>query len=53
MVLYFRILGPESLSIVDQDMNGKGITETNWPFWYNANDNEFILKGSSQNCNVM
>ena len=31
-------------------MNGKGITETNMPFWYNVNDNEFVFKVSSQNC---
>ena len=30
-------------------MNGKGIPETNLPSWYNVNDNEFILKVSSQN----
>ena len=30
-------------------MNDKGITK-NVPFWYNVNDNEFILKVSSQNC---
>ena len=50
MLLYFRILEPNSLNIVNQDMNDKGITETNLPFWYNVNDNEFILKVSSQNC---
>ena len=42
MVLYFRILEPNSLNIVNQDMNDKGTTETNLPFWYNTNDNEFI-----------
>ena len=31
MVLYFRILEPNSLNIVKQDMNDKGITETNLP----------------------
>ena len=31
-------------------MNGKGITETSLPFWYNVNDNEFVLEVSSQNC---
>ena len=50
MVLYFRILEPNSLNIVNRDMNGKGITETNLPFWYNVNDNEFKLEVSSQNC---
>ena len=40
MVLYFRILEPNSLNIVNQDMNDKGITETSLHFWYNVNDNE-------------
>ena len=31
-------------------MNAKGITETNLPYWYNVNDDDFILKESSQNC---
>ena len=31
-------------------MNDKGITETKLPFWYNVNDNDFILKVSSHNC---
>ena len=31
-------------------MNDKGITETNLPFWYNVNDNEFLRKVASQNC---
>ena len=31
-------------------MNDKGITETNLPFWYNVNDDEFVLKATSQNC---
>ena len=34
MVFYFRILQPDSQNIVNQDMNGKGITKTNLPFWY-------------------
>ena len=50
MVLYSRILERSSLNIVSKDMNDKGITETNLPFWYNLHDNEFILKVSSQNC---
>ena len=50
MLLQFIILEPNALNIVNQDMNGKGITQTNLPFWYNADDNEFILKVSSQNC---
>jgi hypothetical protein len=50
MVLYFRILEPNSLNIVNKDMNDKGITETNLPFWYNVNDNEFVLKVTSHNC---
>ena len=50
IVLYFRILEPNSLNIVNQNMNDKGITETNLPLWYNVNDNESILKVSSQNC---
>ena len=50
MVLYFRILEPNSLNIVNKDMNDKGITETNLPFWCNVSDNEFVLKAISQNC---
>ena len=50
MVLYFRILEPNSLNIVSQYMNDKGITDTNLPCWYNVNDNEFVLKVSLQNC---
>ena len=50
MLLYFRILEPNSLNTVNQDMNDKGVTETNLCFWYNVHDNEFILKVSSQNC---
>jgi len=34
MMLYFRILEPNSLNIVNKDMNDKGNTETNLPFWY-------------------
>ena len=49
MVIYFRILEPVSLNIVNQYMNDKGISETNLPFWYTVNDNGF--KVSSQNCN--
>ena len=44
MMLYFRILAPDSLNIVNQDMDGKGITETNLLFSYNVNDSEFVLK---------
>ena len=50
MMLYFKILEPDSLNIVNQDMNDKGITDTTLPFWYNVNDEEFILKVSSHNC---
>ena len=50
MVLYFRILEPVSVNIVNQDMKDKSISDANLPFWYNVNDNEFILKVSSQNC---
>ena len=32
MVLYFRILEPNELNIVNQDMNDKGIAETSLPF---------------------
>ena len=32
MVLYFRIIEPNSLNIVNQDMNDKSITETDLPF---------------------
>ena len=42
MVLYFKILEPNSLNIVNKYMNDKGITQTNLPFWYNMNDNEFL-----------
>ena len=45
VVLYFRILEPNSFNIVNQCMNDKGITETNLPFWY-VNDDEFVLKVS-------
>ena len=50
MVLYFRILEPNSLNIVKQYMYDKSITETILPFWYNTNDDEFVLKVSSHNC---
>jgi len=50
MVLCFRIFEPKSLNIVNQDMTDKGIPETNLPFRYTVNDNEFILKVASQNC---
>ena len=50
MVLHVRISEPDSLNIVSQDMNDKGITETTLLFQQNVNDNEFILKVSSQNC---
>ena len=50
MVLYLRKLEPDSLNTVNQDMNAKGITETNLLFWYNVNDNGFILTVSSPNC---
>ena len=50
MVLCSKILEPISLNIVNQDMTDKGISETNLSFWYNVNDNEFILNVSSQNC---
>ena len=33
MLLYIRILETNSLNIVNKDMNDKGITETNLPFW--------------------
>ena len=35
-------------------MNDKGIEETNLPFWFNINDNEFISQVSSNKfkCNV-
>ena len=50
MVLYFRIVEPNALNIVNQYMHDNGVTETNFPFWYNVNDSESILKVSSQNC---
>ena len=43
MVLCVRIIEPNSLNVVDQDMNDKGIPETNLPFWYDVNENEFVL----------
>ena len=50
MMLYFRVLNPDSLNIVNEDMQEKGITQTNLPFWYNTDDEEYILKVSLQNC---
>ena len=50
MMMYLIILGPNSWNTVNKDMNDKGITQTNLPFWYNVNDTEFRLKVSSQNC---
>ena len=50
MMLYFRILEPNSLNIINTNMSDKGITETNLPVWYDINDNEFIFKVASQNC---
>ena len=47
MVVHFRVLERNSLSIVNRDMNDKGIRETNLPFWYNANDNDFLFKVTS------
>ena len=49
-MMYFRILEPNSLNSVNKYMNNTGNTQSNLPFWYNINDNEFILKVSSQNC---
>ena len=50
LMLYLKVLEPDSLNIVNQDMNEKGIVAKNLPFWYNIDDNEYILKVSSQNC---
>ena len=50
LMLYFKISEPDSLNIVNHDMNARGLTEANLPFWYNVNDNEYILKISAQNC---
>ena len=50
LILYFKVLEPESLNIVNQDMNEKNIVSKNLPFWYNIDDNEYVLKVSSQNC---
>ena len=50
LMLYFKVLEPDSLNIVNQDMNEKNIVSKNLPFWYNIDDNEYILKVSSQNC---
>jgi len=49
-MLYFRILEPVPLNVVIQLMHDKGTSETNLPFRYNVNGNEFILKVSSTNC---
>ena len=48
-VLYLRILEPNPLNIVNQDMSDRGITGTSLPFWYMLMI-ELILKASSQNC---
>ena len=50
MILYFKVLEPDSLNIVNQDMNEKSIVPKNLPFWYTVDDNEYVLKVSSQNC---
>ena len=50
LILYFKVLEPELLNIVNQDMNDKNIVSKNLPFWYNIDDNEYVLKVSSQNC---
>ena len=50
MILYFKVLEPESLNIVNQYMNEKNIVSKNLPFWYNIDVNEYVLKVSSQNC---
>ena len=50
LMLYFRVLDPDSLNIVNEDMQQKSITQTNLPFWYNTDDEEYILKVSLQNC---
>jgi hypothetical protein len=50
LILYFKVLEPELLNIVNQDMNEKNIVSKNLPFWYNIDDNEYVLKVSSQNC---
>ena len=44
------MLEPYSLNIVNQAMNGKGSVATNLLFWYNIDDNEYILQVSSQIC---
>ena len=44
MVLYFRILEPVSFNIFNQDMKGKGISETSLPCWYIVTDNELMLE---------
>ena len=48
--MYFKVLEPESLNIVNQDMNEKHIASKSLPFWYNIDVNEYVLKVSSQNC---
>ena len=39
VMMNFRTLEPNSLNIVNKDMNDKGHAETTLPFWYNINDN--------------
>ena len=44
LILYFKVLEPKSLNIVNQDMNKKNIVSKNLPFWYNIDVNEYVLK---------
>ena len=50
LIFYFKVLDPQSLNIVNHDMNEKNIVSTNLPFWNNIDDNEYVLKVSSSNC---
>ena len=40
-ILCFKVLEPDSLNIVTQDMNEKGTVAKNLPFCYNIDDTEY------------
>jgi len=50
IMLYFRVVEPNNLNIVKQDIDNKKLDDAKLPFWYNTDDNEYIIKTSSQNC---
>ena len=49
IMLYFRVVEPDNLNIVKQDIDNKKLTDVKLPFWYNTDDNEYIIKTASQN----